>query len=64
MLQCDNLAVQWDPTVKGKCWGNTTLKALSYTNVAINITTDILFAIVIPVRMAPVLFPHLYLASK
>ncbi|KAF2476493.1 uncharacterized protein BDR25DRAFT_375408 [Lindgomyces ingoldianus] len=51
ILQCTNLAVLWDPTVKGTCWGVTTLKALSYTNVALNITTDLLFAVIIPIPM-------------
>jgi hypothetical protein len=53
VLQCTNLAVQWDPNVKGTCWGPTTLKALSYTNVSLNILTDLLFAIFIPVRITP-----------
>ena len=51
MFQCTNLAVQWDPTVKGTCWQTFTIQALSYTNVACNITTDLLFAIVIPIPM-------------
>lgn len=51
MLQCTNLAVQWDPTVKGTCWSAHTIQALGYTNIACNITTDLLFAIVIPVPM-------------
>ncbi|KAF2192261.1 hypothetical protein K469DRAFT_553143 [Zopfia rhizophila CBS 207.26] len=51
LLQCTNLAVQWDPTAKGTCWGATTLKALGYTNAALNITTDLLFAIIIPIPM-------------
>ncbi|KAF2109161.1 hypothetical protein BDV96DRAFT_652019 [Lophiotrema nucula] len=51
MLQCTNLAVQWDPTAQGTCWGKSTLMGLSYTNVALNITTDLLLAIVIPVPM-------------
>jgi hypothetical protein len=33
VLQCTNLAVLWDQTVKGTCWGARTLKTLSYTNV-------------------------------
>ncbi|KAF2691728.1 hypothetical protein K458DRAFT_286821 [Lentithecium fluviatile CBS 122367] len=51
VLQCTNLAVQWDPTAKGTCWTATTLKALGYTNVSLNILTDVLFAIVIPIPM-------------
>ena len=38
---------------KGTCWGQKTLQSLSYTNVALNILTDILFAVVIPVRAEP-----------
>lgn len=51
VLQCTNLAVQWDPQARGTCWGATTLKALSYTNIGLNITTDVLFSIVIPIPM-------------
>ncbi|KAH7127010.1 hypothetical protein B0J11DRAFT_291617 [Dendryphion nanum] len=51
VLQCTNLAVQWDPNAKGTCWGPSTLKGLSYTNVALNIVTDLLFAIIIPIPM-------------
>lgn len=32
ILQCTNLAIQWDPTVKAKCWTPTTLRSLSYTS--------------------------------
>jgi len=51
VFQCTNLAVQWDRNAKGTCWGVRTLKALSYTNVAFNILTDLLFAIFIPIPM-------------
>ncbi|ORY08687.1 hypothetical protein BCR34DRAFT_488389 [Clohesyomyces aquaticus] len=51
MLQCTNLAVQWDPTAKGVCWSPKTLHALSYTNVALNIATDLLLAVIIPIPM-------------
>ncbi|KAJ4293126.1 hypothetical protein N0V90_008408 [Kalmusia sp. IMI 367209] len=51
MFQCTNLAVQWDPSVEGTCWPSNVLKGLSYANVACNITTDLLFAIVIPIPM-------------
>ncbi|KAF9691107.1 hypothetical protein EKO04_010797 [Ascochyta lentis] len=51
VLQCPNLAVQWDHTVKGTCWGPRIMKPLSYTNVSLNITTDILFSIVIPIPL-------------
>lgn len=67
MFQCTNLAVQWDHTVEGTCWSNNTIQALSYTNVACNITTDILLAIVIPVSITQTLeraFPsHLIMRS-
>ncbi|KAH7349086.1 hypothetical protein BKA66DRAFT_477026 [Pyrenochaeta sp. MPI-SDFR-AT-0127] len=51
VLQCTNLAVLWDPEAEGTCWGATTLKALGYTNVALNITTDLLFSVIIPIPM-------------
>ncbi|KAF1975454.1 hypothetical protein BU23DRAFT_458233 [Bimuria novae-zelandiae CBS 107.79] len=51
MFQCTNLAVQWDPSVKGTCWSASTIRGLSYTNVACNIITDLLFAVVIPIPM-------------
>ncbi|PSN70207.1 hypothetical protein BS50DRAFT_308404 [Corynespora cassiicola Philippines] len=51
MFQCTNIAILWDPSNKGTCWGPQTLRALSYTNVCLNIVTDILFAIVIPIPM-------------
>jgi len=51
VLQCTNLAVLWDQHAKGTCWTVRTLKALSYTNVALNILTDLLFAIFIPIPM-------------
>ncbi|KAH8887134.1 hypothetical protein GQ53DRAFT_726509 [Thozetella sp. PMI_491] len=50
-LQCSDIRVQWDSTVQATCWTAETLKALSYTNVALNILTDLLFAIVIPAPM-------------
>lgn len=51
VFQCTNLAVLWDPTAKGTCWTENTLHALSYTNVSLNILTDLLFAVIIPVPM-------------
>lgn len=43
----------WSPpgTVNATCFGQTTLQALSYTNVALSILTDLLFSIVIPIPM-------------
>jgi hypothetical protein len=49
MLQCTDLRVQWDQSVKGTCWTTRTLKALSYTNQSLNILTDIAFSVAIPV---------------
>jgi hypothetical protein len=51
MFQCTDIRVQWNPAVKATCWGQKTLQSLSYTNVALNITTDILFAVIIPALM-------------
>ena len=51
MFQCTNIKIQWDPTVEATCWTIETLQGLAYTNVACNIFTDLLFAIVIPVPM-------------
>jgi hypothetical protein len=43
--------VLWDPSIKATCWSLRTIVALSYTNAALNITTDILFSIAIPLPM-------------
>ncbi|KAL2270522.1 hypothetical protein VTJ83DRAFT_2706 [Remersonia thermophila] len=51
VLQCTDIRVMWDMTVQATCWAPQTLQALSYTNVALNIFTDLLFAIFIPVPM-------------
>lgn len=51
VLQCTNLAVQWDPTVKATCWSAHTIKTLSYVNVSFNIVTDVLFSTVIPIPL-------------
>lgn len=32
LLQCTNLAILWDPTIKATCWTPTTLRSLSYVN--------------------------------
>lgn len=37
--------------MQGSCWTQSTLKSLSYTNLALNVITDILFAVVFPVLM-------------
>ncbi|KAF8858680.1 hypothetical protein BDZ45DRAFT_651041 [Acephala macrosclerotiorum] len=44
VLQCKNLAVNWDSTIQTTCWAPTTLRNLSYANSAINITTDLIMA--------------------
>jgi hypothetical protein len=49
VLQCTDLRVQWDQSVKGTCWSTKTLKSLSYTNQSLNILTDIAFSVAIPV---------------
>jgi hypothetical protein len=51
MFQCTDIRILWDYTVPGTCWTQRTLKALSYTNLALNVITDILFALVFPVLM-------------
>ncbi|KZM28652.1 uncharacterized protein EKO05_0010129 [Ascochyta rabiei] len=51
VLQCTNLAVQWDPTATGTCWPPHTIKALSYTNVTLNVFTDILLSFAIPIPL-------------
>ncbi|KAF2806512.1 uncharacterized protein BDZ99DRAFT_394327 [Mytilinidion resinicola] len=51
VLQCTHLSVLWDSTVKSKCFAPTTLRALSYTNVSLNILTDFMFSIFIPIPM-------------
>ncbi|KAK7908971.1 hypothetical protein PG985_014849 [Apiospora marii] len=45
LVQCTNLAVLWDPTVKATCWSKQTLQTLSYANSIINILTDMFFAV-------------------
>ncbi|KAF5011997.1 hypothetical protein FDECE_1937 [Fusarium decemcellulare] len=51
MFQCTDIRILWDPSVKATCWSKSTLQGLSFTNSALNILTDILFAIVIPTPM-------------
>jgi hypothetical protein len=59
VLQCTDLRVQWDQTVKGTCWTTRTLKSLSYANQALNITTDLIFSVGIPVSSSPLPGIHL-----
>ncbi|KAM5356485.1 hypothetical protein ACJ41O_003131 [Fusarium nematophilum] len=51
MFQCTDIRILWDPSVKATCWSQSTLQGLSYTNSALNILTDLLFAIIIPAPM-------------
>jgi hypothetical protein len=51
MFQCTDIRILWDTSVKATCWSQSTLQGLSYTNSALNIITDLLFAIVIPTPM-------------
>jgi hypothetical protein len=51
MFQCNNLKVLWNPAINATCWDPSTIRALSYTNSALNIFTDLLFSIVIPLPM-------------
>ncbi|KAI0377228.1 hypothetical protein F5Y04DRAFT_190433 [Hypomontagnella monticulosa] len=50
MLQCKDLSILWDFTVKTTCWSQSTLQGLSYANSTVNIVTDIFFAI-LPIPM-------------
>ncbi|KAJ4156679.1 hypothetical protein NW754_008320 [Fusarium falciforme] len=51
VFQCTDIRILWDTSVKATCWSQSTLQGLSYTNSALNIITDLLFAIVIPTPM-------------
>ncbi|CAM1510056.1 Fc.00g003910.m01.CDS01 [Cosmosporella sp. VM-42] len=51
IFQCTDIRILWDSSVKATCWSKNTLQGLSYTNAALNILTDLLFAIVIPTPM-------------
>ena len=51
MFQCTNLKVLWNPAIDATCWKPRTIRALSYTNSALNIFTDLLFSIIIPLPM-------------
>ncbi|OMP87838.1 hypothetical protein BK809_0007928 [Diplodia seriata] len=54
VLQCKDLRVIWDPTVKTTCWRVEVLHGLTYTNSIINIITDFAFAVLIPI---PLIYP-------
>ena len=48
VLQCSNIRANWDFSVEHNCWPQSTLQALSYTNVTLNIITDLALAVFIP----------------
>ncbi|KAL1639901.1 hypothetical protein SLS58_007488 [Diplodia intermedia] len=54
VLQCKDLRVIWDPTVKTTCWRVEVLHGLTYTNSVVNIITDFAFAVLIPI---PLIYP-------
>ncbi|KAM0385824.1 hypothetical protein ACHAPY_000370 [Fusarium culmorum] len=51
VLQCKDLRALWDPLIPMQCWSQHTLQSLSYTNAALNILTDLFFAVIIPTPM-------------
>jgi rhodopsin domain-containing protein len=51
VFQCKDIRALWDNDVPRQCWDMPVLQSLSYTNIAFNITTDMLFALVIPIPM-------------
>lgn len=53
-LQSTDLAMQWDSTLKAIWWSLNTIKTSSYINVTVNITSEVLISIVIPL-LRPVL---------
>ncbi|KAJ5483430.1 hypothetical protein N7530_002676 [Penicillium desertorum] len=50
IFQCQDIRSNWDSSVKSKCFTPKQLLTLSYTNTALNILTDLIFA-VLPVFM-------------
>ncbi|KAG8163619.1 hypothetical protein KVR01_006916 [Diaporthe batatas] len=51
LAQCTDIRILWDPSTKATCWAPRTLMALGYTNFSLNIITDLMFALFIPVPM-------------
>src|SRR4051794_31192406 len=45
VLQCTDIRALWDQSIPQNCWSQSTLKGLSYTNVTLNIITDLLLAL-------------------
>lgn len=43
--------MQWDDSIPRDCWPQSTLQALAFIHAGLNILTDFIFAIVIPVPM-------------
>ncbi|CDM27850.1 hypothetical protein CBS147339_4409 [Penicillium roqueforti] len=50
IFECSDIRSNWDPSVKSKCFSRKQLLVLTYTNTALNILTDLIFA-VLPVFM-------------
>ncbi|EUC34235.1 hypothetical protein COCCADRAFT_4378 [Bipolaris zeicola 26-R-13] len=50
-LQCSDVRMMWDLTVKGTCWTVTQIKILGYLNTVLNMITDLAFSIGIPIPM-------------
>ncbi|POS78952.1 hypothetical protein DHEL01_v202665 [Diaporthe helianthi] len=51
LAQCTDIRIRWDKSIKATCWAPRTLMALGYTNFSLNIITDLIFAVFIPVPM-------------
>ncbi|KAL1799532.1 hypothetical protein ACET3X_003569 [Alternaria dauci] len=51
MLQCSDIRMMYDRSIKGRCWSNAQIKVLAYLNTALNICTDIAFSLGIPIPM-------------
>jgi len=53
LLQCTDIRALWDFQIAqtATCWNQQTLQGISYTNVSLNILTDLCFAIFIPIPM-------------
>ncbi|ROW00760.1 hypothetical protein VMCG_06495 [Cytospora schulzeri] len=51
LFECSNPAMRWDSNVKGTCMPQHVVQGLGYMDATLNITTDILFAVVIPVPL-------------
>lgn len=56
-LQCSDVRMMWDLTVKGTCWTVTQIKILGYLNTVLNMITDLAFSVGIPVSRSPTRLP-------